>query len=396
MALGAALATAGAGALLGGLSGRGRAKQPKWARDIARRYGHAAEKTFEIPFERYKGLPFADANALLQQGWGMAGNLMNTGYGMATGAQGQFANAMQRLGAINAADSDQFRSADAINQALGEYQAQQIAADQIKVDPITGQQVIDQTSEFMNPYISEVVDRFSADQDINRRRAQVNRGDQFASIGAIGGSAHQLADAATNEAFARTTGNMAAQLRKSGYDDAFARAMGLLTGNREMDFNQQAANQGANLRAAMSNQGADLSAAGIRGAAAGRLGEMARFLPQFQLQQAGTLGNMALAGGRYGQSLISQGYGMGQDQQEYLDRKPAFEYAQWLREREDPYRRLGILERGAGIAQGVGAQGGGGSAWTNALSGGVGGFLSALGRGTQQSEKLPAWLQWMA
>ncbi len=385
---------AGTSALMGGLAGRGKQKLPKWASDIGRRYGHAAELTFEIPYQRYEGQPFADPNAILEAGWGQGVPMINAGNTAAMGAPGQFQNAMNMLQGIDPTSSPQFQQGNAINTQLGGFQPTMVGADQIQVNPITGQMVTDQTSEFMNPYLSDVVGRFTADQDIARQRAQVNRADQFASIGALGGSAHQLADAATNEAFARTTGNMAANLRKSGYDDAFQRAMGLLTGQQQVDYSQQAANQGANLRAGLANQAADFSGANIRGAAADRSNAMAQFLSRFGMNQAGAMGDMALQGGRYGQGLMEQGYRMGQDQQPYLDRGPAFDYAQFQEERGDPERRLGILAQGAGLASGVPFQSGSAqSPWTRALAGGIGGLLSTMGQ--RPASEYPRGFQWM-
>lgn len=379
MGIGSALASAGASALAGGLLGGrgGGGKLHGWQERAGKRYQQAAGDVYDLPFTPYQGMPFAGPNATLNAAFGYGVPLAQRGFGMARDVPGRFNRMFQRTADIRPNRNAFFGQFFGNNNALSRFKA--LGVD---VDPITGQQVTDQAQQFLNPYNQEVIDRFTEDADRARIRAQVNRGDQFASIGALGGSANQLADAATNQAFAREVGNMSAGLRKSGYDDAFQRAMGLLTGQQGVDMQQQ-----------MANQQASIAGAGVRGQAAQRAMGMAQFLPQFALNKNQALMNAALQGGRFGLDQIGQMMGMGQTQQGYLDRGPAFDYAQYMAGQEHPYRQLGVLGDAANAAMGVPSSRGGGSPWMSALAGGLGGFLQ--GAKNTKAANLPSWLQWM-
>lgn len=346
------------------MASKGGPKLHGWQERAMKRYTHAAADQAKKEWKPYEGLPYAPANENLRRGWGYGGDMMQTGYDASQGAARGFnnaANAYQNASARNAYTG-------AAGNTYGNLS--RFEADKIQIDPITGEEVIGQTKEFMNPYTDEVIDRYRADADRARQAAQVNRSDQFGSIGALGGSAHQLADVRTNEAFARSTGNMAAQLRKSGYDDAFQRAMGLISGNRQMDYNVQGANQQAGIQSA-----------GVRGNAASGLSNLGQYLGNFGLARAQGMGNLAAQQGRYGQAQFGQGYGLARDQQNYLDKDPAFQYQQWALGQARPYQNIAMLGGAAGMAGGAAQTAGTSNPWLNALFGAVGGAAQGYAAG---------------
>lgn len=104
-------------------------------------------------------------------------------------------------------------------------------------------------SQYMNPYTQEVIDKTLADVERNRLIQQQTQAAQATAAGAFGGSRQGVAQALTNEAFARQAGNMASQLRQTGYTQA-----------------QQAAGTdlARQMQASLANQQAGLSAAQLQ------------------------------------------------------------------------------------------------------------------------------------
>jgi len=98
-----------------------------------------------------------------------------------------------------------------------------------------------QTQAFMNPYTQQVINSSMGDLE-RQRKMQTNQiGAQASAAGAYGGSRHGVAEALTNEAFARQGGQMAAQLRQQGYGQALGAAQ------QQQQLGLQAAGQLGNL-----------------------------------------------------------------------------------------------------------------------------------------------------
>ena len=90
------------------------------------------------------------------------------------------------------------------------------------LDPVTQAQIQQGVEQRMNPYTSQVIDRTMDDYNRARQMTRDATGAEAMGGGAFGGSRHGVADALTNEAFARQSGNMAAQLRHQGYGQALS------------------------------------------------------------------------------------------------------------------------------------------------------------------------------
>jgi len=95
-------------------------------------------------------------------------------------------------------------------------------------------------SQYMNPYTEEVINKTLADLERNRLMQQQTQGAQATAAGAFGGSRQGVAQALTNEAFARQAGNMASQLRQSGYTQAQQLAGTDLARQMQADLSNQA------------------------------------------------------------------------------------------------------------------------------------------------------------
>ena len=176
-------------------------------------------------------------------------------------------------------------------------------------------------STYMNPYTQQVIDTSMADLERQRQMQQNQLGAQATAANAFGGSRQGIAEAATNEAFARQGGQLAANLRNQGFTTALgaaqtdaarqlqagmsnqaafnaAQQFGQNLGLQSQTANQAAFNaaqqfgQNLGLQSQVANQGADLSGAQLRLSAAnqmGGLGQQAfntgRTISQDQMQQ---------------------------------------------------------------------------------------------------------------
>ena len=101
------------------------------------------------------------------------------------------------------------QSAGAYNAALGGTQ-------QAMAGPNIGQ--------FMNPYTSMVTGRTLSDLERQRQMAVNTTGQQATQAGAFGGSRHGVAEALTNEGFARQGANTLANLQQQGFNTALGAA----------------------------------------------------------------------------------------------------------------------------------------------------------------------------
>ena len=114
-------------------------------------------------------------------------------------------------------------------------------------------------SQYMNPYTQEVIDRSLADIERQRLMQQQQTSAQAQAAGAFGGSRQGVAQALTNEAFARQAAQTSANLRQQGFGQA--------TGLAQSDLNRQ-------LQAQQLNQAAGLQGAGFQLGAQSQLGGM--------------------------------------------------------------------------------------------------------------------------
>lgn len=77
-----------------------------------------------------------------------------------------------------------------------------------------------QIDQFMNPYTSAVTDRTMQDLERQRLMQTNNIGAQASAAGAFGGSRHGVAEALTNEGFARQGADTFANLNMQGFNTA--------------------------------------------------------------------------------------------------------------------------------------------------------------------------------
>lgn len=214
------------------------------------------------------------------------------------------------------------QSAQAYEQALGGtkaamgYTPQQVAAERVGAQfgyspqQIAERQAVGGIPTYMNPYTQQVIDTSMADLERQRQMQMNQLGAQATQARAFGGSRQGVAEALTNEAFARQGGQLAAGLRQQGFQTALgaaqqdvATAQQAALANQaaqaaERQFAQsttlqaQRANQDAALRSALANQQAGLSGAQLRLGAAGQMGNLSNLgfgfgqqITQQQMQQ---------------------------------------------------------------------------------------------------------------
>lgn len=75
-------------------------------------------------------------------------------------------------------------------------------------------------AQFQNPFTSQVVDQTQQDIERQRQMAMNTLGAQAGAAGAFGGSRHGVAEALTNEGFARQSGDILANLNMQGFNTA--------------------------------------------------------------------------------------------------------------------------------------------------------------------------------
>lgn len=178
-------------------------------------------------------------------------------------------------------------------------------------------------SAYMNPYTQQVIDQSMADLERQRQMQTNNLGFSATQAGAFGGSRHGVAEALTNEGFARQGGQLAANLRQAGYGQALATAgqdVGMM--NQAGQFGAGAANQAAlanaaaqtgvnqfnantNLAAQQANQNAALSGAGMQLQAANSGANMANLGFGWQNTLNTNMFNQGLAQQQMNQQLIN-------------------------------------------------------------------------------------------
>jgi hypothetical protein len=123
------------------------------------------------------------------------------------------------------------------------YQPQQVQAGQLATTDI---------QQYQNPYTQQVIDTSMQDLERQRLMQQNQIGAQATQAGAFGGSREGVAQALSNEAFARQGGQLAAGLRQQGFQNAQQMAQADIA-NR---YSADAANQAAGLTSASQRLGA--------------------------------------------------------------------------------------------------------------------------------------------
>lgn len=137
-------------------------------------------------------------------------------------------------------------------------------------------------SQYMNPYTQEVIDRSLSDIERARMAQANNLGFAATQAGAFGGSRHGVAEALSNEAYAKQAADTAAGLRQQAYNQALTSAgqdvgyqnvanqftsgatnqANLANAAAQNAMNQFNVNQ--NMAAQTANQNAALSSAGVQ------------------------------------------------------------------------------------------------------------------------------------
>lgn len=166
---------------------------------------------------------------------------------------------------------------------------------------VASQQAVGGIPTYMNPYTQQVIDTSMADLERQRQMQMNQLGAQATQARAFGGSRQGVAEALTNEAFARQGGQLAAGLRQQGYQTALGAAQQDVARQMQADLANQAAfasaqqfGQSSRLAAEQANQQAGLSGAQLGLSAAGQLGNLANLgfgmgqqITQQQMQQGG-------------------------------------------------------------------------------------------------------------
>lgn len=168
---------------------------------------------------------------------------------------------------------------------------------------------------YMNPYTQQVIDTSMADLERQRQMQQNQIGAQATQAGAFGGSRQGVAEALTNEAFARQGGQLAAGLRQQGFNTALGAAQQDVATGMQASLANQAAQaaaqqfgQGTSLQAQQANQQARMQAA-LANQQAGLTGAQQR------LGAASQMGNLSNLGFGFGQQISQQQMAQGMQQQ---------------------------------------------------------------------------------
>ena len=165
-----------------------------------------------------------------------------------------------------------------INAAQGtaQFQGQQVGTDFGYTPDDVMQQTASNIGTFMNPYTQQVIDTSMADLE-RQRQMQMNQiGAQATQAGAFGGSREGVAQALTNEAFARQGGQLASGLRQQGFETALSTAGQGALANQQARARAEEFGQGTTLDAQRANQQAAQQAANLRLQSAGQLGSLSQ------------------------------------------------------------------------------------------------------------------------
>lgn len=139
----------------------------------------------------------------------------------------------------------------------GVYQPGQITAQQTNLG-MTGPGSI---GEYMNPYTSQVRANALADLESARQAAIQQTGERATQARAFGGSRQGVAEALTNQGFAKQAANLGTTLNEQAFNQAMAMQQADIARRSAADLaNQQAGLQGAQLRLGGASQLGNLAA----------------------------------------------------------------------------------------------------------------------------------------
>jgi len=139
----------------------------------------------------------------------------------------------------------------------GVYQPAQISAQQTNLG-LTGPGSI---SSYMNPYTESVRTNALADLESARRAAIQQTGERATQARAFGGSRQGVAEALTNQGFAKQAANLGTTLNEQAFNQAMAMQQADIGRRSAADIaNQQAGLQGAQLRLGGASQLGNLAA----------------------------------------------------------------------------------------------------------------------------------------
>jgi hypothetical protein len=139
----------------------------------------------------------------------------------------------------------------------GVYQPAQISAQQTNLG-LTGPGSI---SSYMNPYTSAVRTNALADLESARRAAIQQTGERATQARAFGGSRQGVAEALTNQGFAKQAATLGTTLNEQAFNQAMAAQQADIARRSAADIaNQQAGLQGAQLRLGGASQLGNLAA----------------------------------------------------------------------------------------------------------------------------------------
>jgi hypothetical protein len=139
----------------------------------------------------------------------------------------------------------------------GVYQPNQITAQQTNLG-MTGPGSI---ASYMNPYTEAVRTNALADLEASRRAAISQTGERATAARAFGGSRQGVAEALTNQGFAKQAANLGTTLNEQAFNQAMAMQQADIGRRSAADIaNQQAGLQGAQLRLGGASQLGSLAA----------------------------------------------------------------------------------------------------------------------------------------
>jgi hypothetical protein len=164
------------------------------------------------------------------------------------------------------------------------FTPQQIAAaqaDRGAVQDVTGQLGSQYMSAYFNPYEEQVVQGTLGDIERSRQMQDIADRARATQARAFGGSRQGVQSALTNEAALRQAGTTAAGLRQAGFSQAAqfgqsdaARQLQAQMANQGVSLTLEQANAQLRQQAALANQQASISGAGLRQSAISQLGRL--------------------------------------------------------------------------------------------------------------------------
>jgi len=252
---------------------------PEWARGYAKDTLAKTSALTDInqnPYKTYDANRIAGFSPLQQQAMTQAGNMgtapqLDTASGLAGLAgqramgtsynAGRFGNQFQAPAAYQAG---QFNAQQVNAPGLQDYQMQGPSdvnapgLQQYKMDPAQQVGTQDYTgsnvSQYMNPYMQNVVDIQQREAQRQADIAGTQRGAQAARSGAFGGSRAAIMDAEA----ARNLATQKGDIQASGQNAAFQNAQQQFNAQQQANLQAQQANQGAGLTVGQQNLGAQL------------------------------------------------------------------------------------------------------------------------------------------